>query len=365
MPTPLPTPEVPDVTATLNAYRAGIQDRTAREQRENTLEAGGLAAAGNYKGARSALYRGGQFDEARQMSGEMRAIQNQLKSLDDAKLAKLAQGQEALGRLASEIKTPEHLEQAKTLLRSRGLNVDSVTFEQIPMLRQQALTVAQQIELEAQARRAGLDREKFDYERGQDAAKATLERDKLGYQREQDAAKMGLERDKVNILRDKIGAAKAKADAPKPPTEGQANSRYFLGMLEEAETNIGQILGAAGETPLNNMQQGIYNNMPTWASSPALNKQQKQYLQAAQQFVRAKLRKESGATIAPEEFKGEFETFFPQPGDDIRTRRQKAAARRKVLDGFRIMGNAVSDAAPAGNNLQDLSDEDLLNQLSK
>ena len=56
------------------------------------------------------------------------------------------------------------------------------------------------------------------------------------------------------------------------------------------------------------------------------------YSQAQEDWVRAKLRKESGAVIADSEMKKEIETYFPQPGDSKETIQAKAKAREIAID---------------------------------
>jgi hypothetical protein len=77
-----------------------------------------------------------------------------------------------------------------------------------------------------------------------------------------------------------------------------------------------------------------------------------QYRQAAADWIRAKLRKESGAVIGEQEFKDEYDTYFPRPGEDPETIKQKAEARKVATDAMRkAAGKAyepyVPPAAPA------------------
>lgn len=160
MPTPLPAIRPPDYGKTLDAFRTGKQDFLEQQKRDLLQEAGGLAAAGNMAGAKNKLYAGGDFAQAQNISGEMRAqsaeqraIASHAKSLDDMKLAKAAKSQELLGNMARMIKTPEQLEQAKAILSQRGLDASSVTFEQLPMLIQQGVTAQQAYQNELEERR--------------------------------------------------------------------------------------------------------------------------------------------------------------------------------------------------------------------
>ena len=58
------------------------------------------------------------------------------------------------------------------------------------------------------------------------------------------------------------------------------------------------------------------------------NTERQQYHQAAEDWVRAKLRQESGAVIADEEMAREIRTYFPQIGDKPEVIKQKAGARK-------------------------------------
>jgi hypothetical protein len=73
------------------------------------------------------------------------------------------------------------------------------------------------------------------------------------------------------------------------------------------------------------------------------------YLQAADAWVRAKLRDESGAAISEEEMAKEYSTFFPQFNDTPELIAEKARMRGKLTE---QMGSASgvkdpSDAPPA------------------
>lgn len=66
----------------------------------------------------------------------------------------------------------------------------------------------------------------------------------------------------------------------------------------------------------------------------AATPEQKKYLNAADNWIRANLRKESGAVIPPDEMQREYETYFPIPGDPPDLRQQKKALRKETEDGM-------------------------------
>lgn len=81
--------------------------------------------------------------------------------------------------------------------------------------------------------------------------------------------------------------------------------------------------------------------------------------QAQRQFVQAVLRKESGATITPDEFSTNAAKYFPQPGDGPDVLAQKAQARAQAVAGLTAEGGRANDRvasqgyqAPAGGGVK-------------
>lgn len=109
-------------------------------------------------------------------------------------------------------------------------------------------------------------------------------------------------------------------------SEGERNAAGFAAIMRQASGTLGKFeatgRGTSGTQALLSIPL-IGQTAARIAMTPA----QQQYDQAARAWVRAKLRKESGASIQPEEMNGEIATFFPQPGDGPEVRAQKAAAR--------------------------------------
>ena len=63
--------------------------------------------------------------------------------------------------------------------------------------------------------------------------------------------------------------------------------------------------------------------------------QQQLYRQAQENWVRANLRKESGAVIGADEMNAEIKTYFPQPGDKPENISQKQLARQVTQDAMK------------------------------
>lgn len=394
----------PDYGKTLDAFRAGQTDFLAQKKRDLLKEAGGLAAAGNMAGAKNKLYSGGEFGEAREhgsemraQSAEQRAIQSHAKSMDDARLAKFGKMQEMLGNITDYImsdpnQSGSRLEQAKALLKSRGLDASSVTLEQLPMLKQQNIGIQQAINNEFEERRlknseaeslrvqSNVDRSFSNQLDQQRIAQSNTERSFANQIGQQQAAQDNADRTflagredanenrslrqlQIDVMRKRAEAQAAKANAPKPLTESQASSRNFLGMMEKAEKNMQRLMQInGGKSPVSSRAMAIYQKSPNWMSSPLLNKREKEYIQAAEQWYRAKLRKESGATIGADEARGEVSAFIPLADDSQGTIRQKNEGRGTAHTGFRTMGGLNAPGAPeaeGAGDVSDMSDEEL------
>ena len=111
------------------------------------------------------------------------------------------------------------------------------------------------------------------------------------------------------------------------PTEGQSNAAGFAQRMELAASIINRL--PAGSQP--GVGTRLAEAVPFVGGALARSGQStetQQYTQAAQDWIRAKLRKESGAVIGTQEMQDEFNTYFPQVGDSPERITQKAEARR-------------------------------------
>lgn len=142
-------------------------------------------------------------------------------------------------------------------------------------------------------------------------------------------------------------AAAQKAAAPKALTDTQATAQGMLGRMQAAE----KMIGLKGTNTKDFAAAGaIYGGGGALASTMAnkvMSKEGQAYYQAAADWVRAKLRKESGASIADTEMSSELRTYFPLPGDGPEQIAQKAAARKQAEAEMTMMGGGTNrNAAP-------------------
>ena len=141
-------------------------------------------------------------------------------------------------------------------------------------------------------------------------------------------------------------------------------------MIESAKlfNPIFDELDVAGESVVSEGAEA-FASLPTilggkMLSNRARTPAQQQYRNAANEWIRAKLRKESGAVIAEDEMDEEYRTYFPVVGDAKATIEQKAKLRATATDSM-IKESAGAYEELYGKDLktQKLSDEKLLKAL--
>ena len=131
---------------------------------------------------------------------------------------------------------------------------------------------------------------------------------------------------------------KSAAGANKP-TEGQLGAAGFATRMEAAESIFSQI--PAAQVPRFGMSG--QSSILSYFRSP----EGQMAKQAADDWIRSKLRKESGAVIGEEEMMAEYKTYFPMPGDSAQVVAQKAQARQRATEAMkRNAGSAYQQYVP-------------------
>jgi len=118
------------------------------------------------------------------------------------------------------------------------------------------------------------------------------------------------------------------------PTEGETNAAGFAQRMELAQS-IFQRLPAGSQPGVGTrMAEAVPFVGGALARGVVQSADTQMYDQAAQDWIRAKLRKESGAAIGVDEAQQEYATYFPMVGDTPEKIAQKAEARRVVTEGM-------------------------------
>ena len=132
------------------------------------------------------------------------------------------------------------------------------------------------------------------------------------------------------------------------PTEGETNAAGFAQRMELAQS-IFQRLPAGSQPGVGTrMAEAVPFVGGALARGVVQSADTQMYDQAAQDWIRAKLRKESGAAIGVDEARQEYATYFPMVGDTPEKIAQKAEARRVVTLGMKnAAGKAYTPYTPA------------------
>jgi hypothetical protein len=140
-----------------------------------------------------------------------------------------------------------------------------------------------------------------------------------------------------------VSKVEKKAEGKKP-TENERLSAGFAQRMEFSEQKANDLENkyAKGEisVPYPTVGMSVAGSLPFvggFARSKAASNEQALYRQAQENWVRANLRKESGAAIPPDEMDAEIATYFPTAGElsNPQIIAQKRQARQVTMDAMR------------------------------
>lgn len=144
------------------------------------------------------------------------------------------------------------------------------------------------------------------------------------------------------------------------PTEAETNAAGFASRMVAANQITSKL--ATGAQP--KFGEAVLGAIPLIGSKipevipqgiGGLTPERRQYLQAANNFIRANLRKESGAAIGADEWTQEFINYFPQYNDDEQTIKNKAIFRNILTQNMKTAGGK-SYKAPSMEEPESMTD---------
>ena len=125
--------------------------------------------------------------------------------------------------------------------------------------------------------------------------------------------------------------------APRELTGEQAKAQGFLGRMAEAEKLMNNPKTREAPSAIENVA-GSIPIIGNYAANASMPPERQVYKQAQEDWVRAKLRKESGAVIGKDEMEQEIRTYFPQQGDSPEVIAQKTQARFTAIQAMATEG---------------------------
>lgn len=131
----------------------------------------------------------------------------------------------------------------------------------------------------------------------------------------------------------------------KPNTQELTNAGFYSRMVE-ADKTLSQL--EQGNYDPTNTRDIAASHLP--GGNTIMSSEGQQYRQAAMNWIRANLRKESGAAIGKDEAAQEYANYFPQYGDSPAVVAQKAANRRTVENAMRVAAGPASGYVEQGGS---------------
>jgi len=246
------------------------------------------------------------------------------------------------------------LDQQRMGMEQERLGFERQRMEQEARLAPLRLTMEQQ-RLDALREEMGFKRQHFPTQLETERQRLADMRDESQFRRELRpyelrAAERKSEIDPLMIVPDGASVLNRQTGQVSQPTgqswsklpEFAAKSAAFASRMVEAERNVRTLLSEV-DARRNRQEKGfdptsadtaVLNMAPEALANFARSPEHQKYRQAAEQWIRAFLRKESGAAISKDEFARDFVVYFPQPGDSPEVIRQKERARLEAKKGF-------------------------------
>ena len=138
----------------------------------------------------------------------------------------------------------------------------------------------------------------------------------------------------------------AKGSAPSL-NEGERNAAGFYERATETGQKINALEDAGGALPTAGTD--LAGLLGDYAESKAMSDEQQTYRTLAMSWIRAKLRKESGAAISDKEAESEYKTYFPVPGDSPMRIEEKRRLRAIAENELKMSaGRAITDKPQGG-----------------
>ncbi len=142
--------------------------------------------------------------------------------------------------------------------------------------------------------------------------------------------------------------------APAPSIDESKNAGFYQRMSSVSEM-LNRYERNGKPTEYTSMVGGI-PVIGQYLQRGAMTPDQAQYRNAAMAWIRAKLRKESGAAIGEDEARSEYETYFPLPNDRPEVIEQKRQLRKIAEDEMRLSaGKAASLVSASQQKKQEFS----------
>jgi hypothetical protein len=129
-------------------------------------------------------------------------------------------------------------------------------------------------------------------------------------------------------------------------TEGQSNAFGFAQRMERVNSILPQLEASGSYPGVGSAMAGAIPFVGGAAQRTVQSPDVQRYQQAASDWIRAKLRKESGAAIGVDEANQEYATYFPMSGDSAAVIEQKRQARMLATEAMKMSAGKTYTSPP-------------------
>lgn len=132
-------------------------------------------------------------------------------------------------------------------------------------------------------------------------------------------------------------------DPNKPAKDGEAKSTQALAASFYSRALASHRAYDQGIDPRDPVTQTVVDVLPQNWTNPWTAPKRRAAQNYVEEFIRAKLRKESGAAIPDPEMAREYPVYFPVPGDTKDDLERKRLLREQVIEGLRVSAGSAAD----------------------
>lgn len=334
--------------------------------------------------------RGAAASQDRQLNSMKMEMAQREQGREEALQLMNIMGSIGLGAMGGNIEgeaDPAKWEQGLDYLDSMGIGLDTQKYRGKPqlarMLVDASVSASDRLKMARDDREFALALEKFDADLAQNAESNAIRRDALDFQRTKGKpAPAGYRfNDAGDLEFIPGGPADPKSISTRRGqlTEGQSKTAGYAHRMVQAESTLskaddsGQSIMQSsdpGKSSMNPFSGDFWEQMnrkygPNMTQSPEYQK----FFNGAMEWIRAKLRKESGAAISAQEWESEFQTYFPQPGDTPEVIQQKEVFRQNAVESMKAESrggykslfedDSTPDATDGERRLENMTDAEL------
>lgn len=335
------TAKGPDI---MGQFQAGQEAGFQRQERERQVEVRDLLGQA-YGGDEGALEQLGTLDPEKAFQ-----LQNMFNTRDNQSTSQLFKDAVVARNLTGSARQQFMADRAKRILRSGGDPAQTLSIMEMSEGEQNAtldnLVTAGQASgvlppaIKEEKRETKVIKNALvDVETGEEIYKAVADEEEIS---DLDKSKIKKIDAEIKKITEQTKEIQNKVPKEVKLTDVESKATGFYNRMISSEAEIDRILESNPDFDPAGIGERTASGIPIFGNILASPEYQ-QYKQAADDWIRSKLRRESGAVIGVEEMEKEYEIYFPKIGDSDAVIEQKRRARKTAEKAMQIgAGRGIS-----------------------